>query len=197
MKVREHLSLLVLILVTVAGPASASTFQRVGLEKLVRDSATVVEAEVLSVDSFWDAEGRIIVTEATVLVSDQLHGKAGSVIKVKTFGGTAGGYTVIAHGFPTFEKSNKLLLFLKQDESNEKDLMRVTGYQQGQFKIVEGQGNEKVAESTVDGGAHFMGGTAAEKALPNRLSLADLKQQIREQSELIKIEKLNAEGESR
>jgi len=96
-------------------PASGSTFLHVGREKLAVEAAAVVVGRVLDVSSFWSQSGRIIETEAMVAVDEVLVGESPTVAIVKTFGGTVDGYTVEAHGFPTFEKGSRLVLFLERD----------------------------------------------------------------------------------
>jgi hypothetical protein len=161
----------------------ASTFVDMSTGDLVRESSAVVEGEVLKVESYWEPAGRIIVTEALVRVDDLVVGEAPTVVRVKTFGGTVGGYTVEAIGFPTFARGERLVLFLGPDP--DPDLMRVTGYQLGQYRVRSGADGHDEAVSAVDGGARFLtpDGRAADRAA--QLPLADLKQEIRAAAALI------------
>ncbi|HXT22965.1 MAG TPA: hypothetical protein VN923_19610, partial [Thermoanaerobaculia bacterium] len=85
-----------------AAPAYGSTFLHMSRAELTKKASAVVVGNVLSVESFWTKSGRIIVTEAMVEVEDAVLGETPSVVRVRTFGGTVNGYTVEAHGFPTF-----------------------------------------------------------------------------------------------
>lgn len=175
--------LLVAVLVCAAAlqPVQASTFIAMSTADLVREASAVVEGEVLRVESFWDSAGQIIVTEALVHVDDVIFGEAPAVVRVKTFGGTVNGYTVEAHGFPVFDKGERLVLFLHADA--EPDLMRVTGYQQGQYRVrPDASGIEKVY-SAVDGEARLIAPNGHAVRLPNALPLSDLKQLIRDEAE--------------
>src|SRR5262245_33805052 len=122
-----------LLLLMVAAVGGASTFIEMSQGELVRGSAAVVQGRVLKVNSFWEPSGRVIVTEAQVQVEESILGQAPSVVVVRTFGGRVGNYVVEAHGFPKFLVNEHVLLFLEPEQDG---ASRVTGYQQGQFRIV-------------------------------------------------------------
>jgi hypothetical protein len=168
-----------LLLLAVAVPLSASTFLKMSPRELVRDSAAVVQGKVLKVNSFWDASGRIIVTEAQIQVEEKVFGNTPSVVVVRTFGGTVDGYTVEAHGFPKFQANERLLLYLGAEKDG---AARVVGYQQGQFRIVRDQAGVELAVPAVDGAADVIGrdGRIAAKAQPVRLDV--LKESIRNEA---------------
>src|SRR6476661_9937685 len=150
MKRFHWLGVAALVLVTVL-PAGASTFIAMSHHELVAQSDAVVQGRVLKVSSFWSPSGRVIVSEALIQIEEKVRGNAPTVVKVRTFGGTVGGYTVEAHGFPKFAVNDHLLLFLQ----NANETAEVTGYRQGQWRI----GNEKgvqMAVPTVDGGATLL-----------------------------------------
>ena len=175
-KIPILLALAAAALAGAASPAAASTFVAVTTEDLVRTSASIVEGEVLAVQSRWTADGRIIVTDATVRVSSTLAGEAAPVVRVKTFGGTVGGFTVEAHGFPTFRAGERVLLFLEPD--TEAGRLRVNGYQQGHYRVVGGPGAE-TALSTVDDGARLIAAPGARAESLRALPLTELRQRIR------------------
>ncbi len=166
-------------LLLLAAPASGSTFLHISRAELARKASAVVVGNVLSVESFWTRSGQIIVTEAMVEVEDAIVGEAPSVVIVRTFGGTVNGYTVEAHGFPTFNKGERLLLFLEKDRANP-DATRVLGYQEGQYRLALDQAGREVALPTVDGEARLL--TAEGKAAPpaRPMLLDDLRGEIRE-----------------
>ena len=167
---------LALLLVLVAGiPAGASTFLAMSQRELVRDSAAVVQGEVLQVHSFWDSKGRIIVTEAIIKVEDSVVGNIGSAIVVRTFGGTVEGYTVDAHGFPKFAKGERLLLYLERERDG---AHKVAGYQQGQFRIVRDKDGLEMAVPTFDG-ATLLSRDGRQAPRPRTMALDVLKNQIR------------------
>ena len=169
-----------LMLGLVAGvPAGASTFLDMSQRELVQGSAAVVEGEILQVHSFWDSKGRMMITEAIVKVADSVVGNIGSAIVVRTFGGTVEGYTVEAHGFPTFRRGERLLLFL---ESERDGAHRVTGYQLGQYRIVRDKNGLDVAVPTLDKETSLINREGRQAPRPRALALETLKNQIRNEA---------------
>jgi len=164
-----------LLALVVAVPASASTFLGLTTDQLVATSDAVVQGEVLQVHSFWNKSGRIIVTEAIVRVTETVAGKAPSVVVLRTFGGTVEGFTVEAHGFPKFEKGQELLLFV----SNQADgSAEVTGYRQGQYRIVRDKAGVAVAVPTVEHGTRLLTQNGQAAPRPQALRLDSFKSQI-------------------
>lgn len=158
-----------------AVPAGASTFIGLTTDELVATSDAVVQGEVLQVHSFWSKSGRIIVTEAVVRVTETVAGKSPSAVVLRTFGGTVEGYTVEAHGFPRFEKGQELLLFV----SNQKDgTAEVTGYRQGQYRIVRDQAGAVMAVPTVEHGVRLLTRDGKTAPRPQALRLDAFKSQI-------------------
>ena len=175
----KRLTSIGLLLLAVTVPLSASTFLRMSPRDLVRDSAAVVQGKVLKVSSFWEPSGRIIVTEAQIQVEEKVFGNVPSVVVVRTFGGTMDGYTVEAHGFPKFRANERLLLYLEAEKDG---ASRVTGYQQGQFRIVRDQAGAELAVPTVDEGVQILGRDGRLAAPVKTLRLDVLKDSIRNEA---------------
>lgn len=159
-----------------AGPASASTFVAMDTAQLVAASEAVVQGEVAEVYSFWNQDGSAVMTEARVLVDEVVSGQAPSEVVVRTFGGRVGDYVLEAHGFPTFQEGQKVLLFLQRAEDQ---TLRVTGYRLGEFRLATGRGGEMIAHPTLERGVQllFEDGTPAPR--PQPVSVEVLKNQIR------------------
>lgn len=166
--------------VAAAPPVEASTFIAMSTSDLVKSSSAVVEGEVFSLASRWTADGRIIVTDASVRVWDTLAGKASEVVQVKTFGGTVDGFTVDAIGFPEFTLGERVLLFLEPD--TEAGRLRVNGYQQGLYRIVSRPDGVETAVPSVDHGVQLLSSTGARVAPLPAMRLDDLRQLIRDES---------------
>lgn len=169
-------AIVVSMVVIAAGPAAASTFLAMELPSLVAEADAVVQGRVLKVDSFWEPTGTVIVSEAMVQVEDAVVGSTPTVVIVRTFGGTVDGYTVEAHGFPVFAADDRVLLFLEQDGD---DRMRVTGYQQGHYRVVPGDRGGETAVPTTDLGASLLTADGRQAPAPKQLPLAELKDLIR------------------
>ncbi|HEY3570898.1 MAG TPA: hypothetical protein VGP73_23410 [Thermoanaerobaculia bacterium] len=171
---RRFLRMGLVALLLAAVPAGASTFVALSQHELVAQSDAVVQGRVLKVSSFWSPSGRVIMSEALVQVEEKVRGNAPSVVKVRTFGGTVGGYTVEAHGFPKFAVNERVVLFLQ----NANDTAEVTGYQQGQWRIVNEKGVE-MAVPAVDGGATLLGRDGRPAAARKAMRLDALKNLVR------------------
>lgn len=165
-----------LALVVAAVPAGASMFVGLTPHQMVAQSSAVVQGEVLKINSFWSTSGRVIVTEAMVRVTDTIVGDAPSVVVLRTFGGTVGSYNVIAEGFPKFNVGDNLLLFL-QDQGD--GTAEVTGYRQGQFKIVQGKSGAARAVPTLEPGVALLTPDGRHTVRPVAVDLETFKAQIR------------------
>jgi hypothetical protein len=176
---KRLVSIGLLLVLAAAIPVRASTFLKMTPRDLVRNSAAVVQGEVVKVNSFWDPSGRIILTEALVRVEDKIFGEAPSVVVVRTFGGRVGNFVVEAHGFPKFQANERVLLYLEPERDG---ASKVTGYQQGQFRIVRDRAGVEYAVPATEEGASIVtpDGRAAAPAKALRLDL--LKDSIRNEA---------------
>jgi hypothetical protein len=170
-----------LALAWAAPPVAASTFVAMSTSDLVKSSSAVIEGEVVSLESRWTADGRIIVTDAMVRVWDVLGGKAPEIVQVKTFGGTVNRFTVEAIGFPTFTLGERVLLFLEPDA--EAGRLRVNGYQQGLYRIVQRADGIETAVPSVDHGVQLLSASGARVQPLPAMPLDDLRHLIRAEFE--------------
>ncbi len=148
------ISALVSLAILVASPAVSSTFLAMPEEKLVSSSDAIIQGEVLRVESDWDPTGRVIVSHAVIRVEDQVKGRSARTVRVQTFGGTVGEYTVEASGFPRFVQGERVLLFINSREAIDHSI-RVTGYQQGHFRIAK-RGGVEMAIPTLQEGVNII-----------------------------------------
>jgi hypothetical protein len=166
-------------LLLAAMPAGASTFLHTSRAELTARAEAVVVGSVLEVESFWTQDGRVIVTEARVLVEEALVGEAPSVALVRTFGGTVNGFTIEAHGFPTFAEGERLLLFLEPDAA-ERGAHRVLGYQEGKYRMTRDKAGREIAVPTVDAGARLLTADGRPAPAPRAVALEALRQEVLE-----------------
>lgn len=165
-----------LAVVLMAGPATASTFVAMDTAELVAASDAVVQGEVLEVYSFWNREGNAVLTEARVLVQELVAGQAPSEVVVRTFGGRVGDYVLEAHGFPTFEAGQQVLLFLHRSADQ---TLRVSGYELGQYRVAAGERGELIAIPTLERGIQLLHKDGRPAPRPEALPLESFKNQIR------------------
>lgn len=112
----------------------ASTFVAFDSRAMVGESEQIVQGKVVELRSFWNEDGRVIVTEATVEVTETLLGSGASRVTVRVPGGQVGDFRVEATGFPVFERGQEVILFLQHD--SRLGVERVVGHQQGHFEVV-------------------------------------------------------------
>ena len=156
--------------------AGASTFLALSQEEMVASSRAVVQGEVLKVNSFWHPSGRVIVSEALVRVEEVVAGDAPTVVVLRTHGGEVGGFMVEAAGFPTFRAGERLLLFLQDDEE---DTSWVTGYRQGQYRILTDSAGVEMAVPTLEPGVRLLDKRGVAAARPRAERLDAFKDRIR------------------
>jgi len=141
------------IAVLAAASLPASSFVALDRAELVERSQHVVEGRVIDARSFWTPQRRAIVTDVRIAVDDSIVGARDRELTVRTFGGKVGDYVIEALGFPRFEVGDRVLLFVRDEPSD--GSLRVTGYQQGHFRIVE-RGGVDVAVPTLDSGTSLV-----------------------------------------
>lgn len=173
---KRFVSLGLVLMVMAAIPVGASTFFKMTQKDLVRDSEAVVQGKVLQVNSFWTEDGSIIVSEAMVQIEEKILGDAPSHVIVRTFGGTVGGFTVEAHGFPEFKANERVLLFLEPERDG---VARVAGYQQGQYRLIVDKAGNEIAVPAFGAGEGLIDRQGRQAAPAKAMRLDDLKASIR------------------
>jgi len=167
-----------LSLLALALPARASTFLAVSQEEMVKQAHAVVTGRVIEVNSYWNAKGTVILTEAVIEIDDAILGDVPAHVRVRTFGGQVGDLKIAALGHPTFEGGEKLLLFL---EPRQDGFHKVLAYQQGQFRIRTGPGGREIAVPAWDEeSARVVKADGTPARAPRAVALEDLKLRIRE-----------------
>jgi hypothetical protein len=170
----KRLLSLVAVAALAALPLSASTFIAMDEGELLASSQAVVSGKVLDVRSFWNEDRTVIVSEARVLVDELLAGEAPNVVVVKTFGGQVGDFGVVAHGFPSFQAGEQVLLYLAADG----DDYRVTGYRLGQYRIRD-TAKGRLAVPTLEEGVRLFTPDGQLAPRPRTESLEVLQERIR------------------
>ena len=165
-------------LLAVASATRASTFLAMSQEELVAGSAAVVDARVVQVKSFWNREHTAILTEALVRVDEVVVGEAPAYVKVRTFGGTVGRYRIEAHGFPTFEHGQRLLLFLYTEPAD--GSVRVQGYRLGEYRVETRPDGVEVARPMADAGMRLLRPDGKAVEAPRARPLAEMKASLRD-----------------
>lgn len=180
---RRILYLTAALALAVTLPLAASTFLALDQSELVAQSDAVVQGTVISTQSFWDAKGIAVVTEAMIQVGDVVTGDAPAIVTVRTFGGEVQGFRVEAHGFPTFEKGQEVLLFLERAAD---DTIRVAGHQQGLYRIRHNKSGVTVAVPAMDPETRLFRADGTLGPKPKAVSLDNLKSSVRLQAQSLR-----------
>lgn len=162
-----------------ATPATASTFLAMSPGELIAQSDAVVVGQVLQVESFRDPSGRAVISQAMIQVEESWLGSSPSVVVVETFGGTVGSYTVVAHGFPSFEEGERLVVFLDEREDGTTE---VVGYRLGQYRIVANRLGQDIAVPTLEKGVTLLTPDGREAMRPRALPLSTLRTMVRNEA---------------
>jgi hypothetical protein len=91
------------------------------------------------------------------------------------------GFTVDAIGFPEFKVGERVLLFLEPD--TEAGRLRVNGYQQGLYRIVQRPDGIETAVPSLDHGAQLLSLSGARVPPLPAIPLDDLRHLIRDEFE--------------
>jgi hypothetical protein len=167
-----------LVCALAAVPVGASTFVAMDGAELVGQSDAVVVGEVLYTYSYWNAEGTMIFTDAVVHVRESVVGEVSGLVSVRTPGGTVAGDRIDAQGFPVFGDGQTQLLFLYRGPAGQ---MEVTGFQQGQYRVVQRANGAEIAVP-VQGGALLLAPDGRVAPNPRAVPLETLKASVRAQA---------------
>ena len=160
-------------------PTDASTFVAMNQRELVAQSDAVVVGRVLQVDSFWNAEHTMIVTEVSLEVQETVVGRTpGSVVTIRTYGGQVESYRIEAHGFPAFAIDDRVLVFLRHD-SEDSEAYSVTGYRLGQYSLVRHADGRTTAVPTLEDGVRLLTRDGALSPRPQARDLDEFKTELR------------------
>jgi hypothetical protein len=154
-------------------PLGASTFVAMTEDELITQSDTVIQGEVINMQSHWDRGGRIIVTDVKIRVDEVLIGDSPGVVQIRTFGGQVNDFIIEAHGFPTFELGEQVILYLYEEPADRSQ--RVLGYQQGQFRVVTRLDGVTLAVPQVDEDARLLRPDGTEVPTPSSVEISAFK----------------------
>lgn len=124
---------------------SATTIIPMSVEQLASKATAVVEAQAISSESRWNAEHTRIYTYTKFRLAKTLRGYAARLITVKTWGGSAEGYTQkIAGVRASWPEGERAVLFLRPSLEHD-GTMVVVGLMQGDFRVLEENGTTFVS----------------------------------------------------
>lgn len=150
MTIRFALRALLSITLLIGLPVGATTLLRTDVAELSSASDTIVQGTVRRVQSRWSGDGRRIVTDVEIEVTDTLKGQPGGTVLVTQPGGKVGDIGQQIHGLATFTPGEEVIVFL---EKRGKVSFQVSSMAQGKFQVrrdADGKTVLAVPESTGD-----------------------------------------------
>lgn len=101
---------------SVAVPAGATTLIRMGVDELVASNRAIVVGEVVGINSYWNQDHTLILTDVRLALHDVLKGRIDErEITFTVMGGEAGGLTSRLVGGIELLPSHSYLLFLNEE----------------------------------------------------------------------------------
>ncbi|MEO6724100.1 MAG: hypothetical protein ABIU20_03720 [Blastocatellia bacterium] len=111
--------------------------QRLEIEELVRNSSDVFHGQIVSTETYWNAEHTRIYTGVRIHINETLKGivKRGDLVKVVQLGGEKDGVRMDYAGRPEFAMGESAVLFTTRNRNND---LTVVALKQGKMRV-EGQ----------------------------------------------------------
>ena len=146
---RQRVVLACLLLLLVGGLSGATVLVRMEMPELARQAQQVVVGTVVHAQGEWDDDHRFIHTDVTLSVDRYVKGSGPQELTLRTPGGRVGDQGQVAHGAPTFEVGERVLVFLTQWEDG---TLKVLGYDQGKSTVfADAKGQPRLRGGRADG----------------------------------------------
>jgi hypothetical protein len=141
MKLHTALRALLPFVLLLSLAASATTMLRADLPELAQTSDAIVHGTVRRVESRWSGDGRRIITDVEIQVTEALKGQAGGTVLVTQPGGRVGDIGQRVSGLATFTPGEEVVVFL---ERRGKQAFRVSGMVQGKYQVQRSEDGKSV-----------------------------------------------------
>jgi hypothetical protein len=161
----------------IALSSQATIMQRLEIEELTRSSTDVFHGQILSTETYWNAEHTRIYTGVRVRINEPFKGAArrGETIKVVQLGGEKDGVKMDYAGRPEFAAGESVVLFTTRNRNSE---LTVVALKQGKMRV---EGPNVIRDFS---GLTLLDGVKAGKpiqpvrALPTQLTMDELRQRV-------------------
>jgi len=151
-------------------PAGATAVLGVDVDQLTRQSDLVVRGVVKSKESRWSGDGRRILTDVQIDVSEPFKGFPSRTITVQQPGGVVGDIGQRVDGMASFEPGEEVVLFLERYGPQR---FQVTGAAQGKWRVERSSDGTRVY-AVPDRGADAELVDASGQPLKSRLKTLEL-----------------------
>jgi len=164
---RKKVSLVALPLIFVFTSALyGTTVQRLGLDELVKKAHTIVLGKVTGSRTYWSGDKKLILTDYTIDVDENIKGQAARTVSVTTIGGRIDDVELYVSGMPSFQKGEATVVFIEQSGAYQ----TVVGLGQGKFTVLNGEVANSVGDLSFPDGR---------PGAPLKMPLQTFKTQIR------------------
>lgn len=171
-------SFLLLTMVMLAVPASATVVLPADLGELSREARAIVRGRVAAVEARWAEDHRSIDTIVTLEVETYLKGALGAALSFRVPGGELGRLRSIVVGAPEFSVDDRVIVFLG---ARGPSVPYVLGLSQGVFRLVAASDNSGWLVTPPGVFPAASGAAAIVRGDPSRrpMRLADFEDRIR------------------
>ena len=138
------------VLALSATSAGATTLIRQGLDRLTTGNETIVQATVLDIHSYWNADHQFILTDVRLRPSRILKGAPAGDVICTVMGGSVGDVTTLIIGGADLAPGLEYMLFLAHaDLPGAANRLTIRDHSQGVFEIVGGRAFSQAASEPV------------------------------------------------
>jgi hypothetical protein len=109
--------------------------ERLSLQDLTSRSQNIVQGIVRASRSYWGSNGKLILTNTTIEVTESLKGQSARTIEVTTVGGRIGDTVLHVAGMPAFAPGESTIVFVEKSNG----FTTVLGMGQGKFSVANGE----------------------------------------------------------
>jgi len=134
--------------VLTAPDAGATIMLKMELPQLVGRSDVIFVGQVVKTHSRWSEDGRHIVTDTTLQVTQGIRGVKAGTVTVRRLGGTVGTIGMRVSGMPELRHGDQVVLFTERRGNGHR---YVVGMKQGVFRVVQDGDGQKRVRGGVEG----------------------------------------------
>lgn len=133
-------ALLSVALALSAASAGATTLIRQGLDRLTVGSEAIIQAIVLDIHSYWNADHQFILTDVRARPSQILKGTPAGDVTFTVMGGSIGDVTTLIVGGADLAPGSEYVLFLAHNDlPGAANRLTIRDHSQGVFEIARGR----------------------------------------------------------
>jgi hypothetical protein len=129
-----HIVGIALTLALLAAPAFATTVVKLNLQQLAQRADLIVQGQVQSIYTQWDAGRHLVFTYISIRVDESFKGESRQSVLIRQVGGTVGTIQMSIAGVPQFKSGETAIVFLKRQDDG---TFQIVGMNQGLYEIVE------------------------------------------------------------